>query len=162
MCSYCDTIAIHDTENGYELIWTQLSTNRFLSPRPSESAHSYTHRVCNGLTIAANVRTLIWTTLYWGQMYSDLQLSSFAIYRTESILHLSRHMNPKSHSPRHRERGRTEGWFISVHSVDMTLIYRLLFNIISVIWPCISQDAMVVWYWRHHISLGTNHSSMSR
>jgi hypothetical protein len=42
----------------YEHIGSQLSTNRFVSPRASESALSYTHRVRNGLMIAANARTL--------------------------------------------------------------------------------------------------------
>jgi len=112
MCSYCDTIAIGDNSNGYELIWCQLSKNRFVSPRASESALWYTHRVHNGLTIAANDRTLNLTIHYWSQIYSDLQQSSFAIYQTESILrHLGR-MNRKSYSPKHRECGQTKGWFI--------------------------------------------------
>ena len=85
--SYCDTIAIGDTSYRYELIRSQLSTNRFVSPRASESALSYTHRVCIGLMIAANDWTLNLTTLYWSQIYSNLQLSCFAIYRTESIPH---------------------------------------------------------------------------
>jgi len=96
--SYCDTIAIGDISYRYELIWSQLSTNRFVSPKASESALSYTHRVRNGLMIAANDRTLNLTTLYWSQIYSILQLSCFAIYWMECILHHSGHMNPKSHS----------------------------------------------------------------
>jgi len=78
--SYCDTIAIGDISYCYELIRSQLSTNRFVSPRASESALSYTHRVRNGLMIAANDRTLHLTMLYWSQIYSILQLSCFAIY----------------------------------------------------------------------------------
>jgi hypothetical protein len=85
MSSYCDTIAIGDISSHYELIARQLSTNRFVSPRASESALSYTHRVCNGLMIAANDRTLNLTTLYWSQIYSILQLSYFAIYCKQSI-----------------------------------------------------------------------------
>jgi len=98
MSSYCNTIAIGDTSYEYELIWSQLSTNRFVSPRASESALSYTHRVRNGLMIAANDRTLNLTTLYWSEIYSILQLSCFAIYWTESIRRHSGHMNRKSHS----------------------------------------------------------------
>jgi len=40
MSSYCDTIAIGDTSDEYELIWSQLSPNKFVSPRASESALS--------------------------------------------------------------------------------------------------------------------------
>jgi len=98
MSSYCDTIAIGDTPYACELIWSQLSINRFVSPRASESALSYTHRVRNSLIIAANDRTLNLTTLYWRQIYSILQLSCFAIYWTESIPRHSGHMNRKSHS----------------------------------------------------------------
>jgi hypothetical protein len=98
MSSYCDTIAIGDISYRYELIGSQLSTNRFLSPRASESALSYTHRVRNGLMIAAIARTLNLTTLNWSQVYSILQLSCFAIFWTESILHHLGHMNRKSHS----------------------------------------------------------------
>jgi len=110
--SYCDTIAIGDTSYESELIWSQLSTNRFLSPRASESALSYTHRVCNGLMIAANDRTLNLTTLYWSQIYSFLQLSWFAIHWTESIPRHSGRMNPTSHLPRSRNCGRTKGGFV--------------------------------------------------
>jgi len=97
MISYCDTIAIGDTSYRYELIWRQLSTNRFVSPRASESALSYTHQVRNGLMIAANDRTLNLTILYWSQMYCILQLSCFARYWTESNLCHSGDMNCKSH-----------------------------------------------------------------
>ena len=79
-------------------IWSQLSTNRFVSPRGSESALWYTHRVRNGLMTAANDRTLNLTTLYWSQIYSILQLSCFAIYWTESIPRHSGRTNRKSHS----------------------------------------------------------------
>jgi len=108
----CDIIAIGDNSNGYELIWSQLSMNRFLSPIARESAFSYTHWVCYGWTIMAQDRTLNLTTLYVRQIYSDLHLSSFAIYRTESILRHSGNMNPKSGSPSQRECGWTEGWFV--------------------------------------------------
>jgi hypothetical protein len=64
MSSYCDTIAIGDISNHYELIRSQLSTSRFVLPTASESALSHTHRVCNGLMIAANDRTLNLTMLY--------------------------------------------------------------------------------------------------
>jgi hypothetical protein len=67
ICSYCDTIAIGDTLYEYELIWSQLSTNSFGSPRASESALSYNHRVRNGLMIVANNWTLNLTSLYWSQ-----------------------------------------------------------------------------------------------
>jgi len=80
MSSYCDTIAIGDTSYKYELIRSQLSTNRFVSQRASESALSYTHWVRNGLMIAANNTTLNLTMLYWSQLYSTLLLSCFAIY----------------------------------------------------------------------------------
>ena len=112
MSSYCDTIAIGDTLYAYELIWSQLSTNWFLSPRTSESALPYTHRVRIGLMIAANDRTLNLTTLHRSQIYSILQLSCFAIYWTESIPRHSGHMNPRSYLPRPRKCGRTKGWFV--------------------------------------------------
>jgi len=99
MSLYCDTIAIGDISYRYEPIWSQLSTNRFVSPRASESALSYTHRVCNGLKVAANDRTLNLTTLYWSQIYSILQLSCFAIYWMENIPRHLGHINRKSHSP---------------------------------------------------------------
>jgi hypothetical protein len=98
MSSYCDTTAIGDTWYEYKLIWSQLSTNWFVSPRASESALSYTHRVHNSLMIVANDRTLNLTTLYWSQRYSILKLSCFAVYQTESILHHSEHTNRKCHS----------------------------------------------------------------
>ena len=112
MSSYCDTIAIGNTSYEYELIWSQLSTNMFVSPGASESALSYTHQVCNGLMIAANDRTLNLTTLYWSQIYSIPQLSCFAICWTESITRHSGRMNPRSHLPRPRKCGRTKGWFV--------------------------------------------------
>jgi len=112
ICLYCDTIAIGDTSYEYELIQSQLSTNRFVSPRASESALTYTHRVHIGLMIVANDRTLNLTMLYWRQIYSTLQLSCFAIYRTESIPCHSGHMNPRSHLPRPRKCGRTKGRFV--------------------------------------------------
>jgi len=160
MCSYCDTIAIGNTLYGYKLIWSQLSTNRFVSPRASESALSYTHRVRNGLIITANNRTLTLNTLHGSEIYSELQLSSFAIYWTEFILRHLGHMNPKSYSPKPRLCGWTKGWFVWVHLVDRTPTYRILVNDSFLIWPCISWDAMVVWYWQHLISLGMNHWSM--
>jgi len=109
--SYCDTIAIGDTSYEYEPIWSQLSTN-ILSPWASESALSYTHRVCNSLMIVANDRTLNLTMLYWSQIYSILQMSCFAIYWTESIPRHPGHMNPSSHLPRQRMGGQTKGWFV--------------------------------------------------
>jgi hypothetical protein len=99
MSSYWDTIAIGDILYRYELIQSQLSTNRFASARASESALSYTHWVRNGLMIVANDWTLNLTTFYWSQIYSILQLNCFAIYRTESNPRHSGHMNRKSHSP---------------------------------------------------------------
>jgi len=99
MSSYCDTIAIGDTSYRYKLIWCQLSTNRFVSPRASESALAYTHRVYNGSMIAANDRTLNLTMLYWSQIYSILQLSCIAVYWTESIPRLSGQINRKPRSP---------------------------------------------------------------
>jgi hypothetical protein len=75
MSSYCDTIAIGNIAYCYKLIRSQLSTNRFVSPRASESALSYTHLVRNCLMIAANDRTLNLTTLYSSQIYSILQRS---------------------------------------------------------------------------------------
>jgi len=59
----------------YELISSQVSTNRFVSPRARESALSYTHRVNNALTISATDTTPNLTTLFWSQIYSNLQLS---------------------------------------------------------------------------------------
>ena len=112
ICSYCDLIAIGDTLYEYELIWTQLSLNKFVSPRASESALSYTHRICIGLMITANNRTLNLSMLNWSQIYSILQLSWFAIDWMESILRHSEHMNPRSQLPRPRKCGRTEGWLV--------------------------------------------------
>ena len=162
MCLHCNIIAIGDTLYEYELIWSQLSTNRFVSPRASESALSYTHQGHNGLIIVANDSTLNFATPDWSQIYSDLKLSSVAIYRTESIPRHSGQMNPKSYLPRHRVCGQTKGWFVLVHSVNRTPIYRLSDNDLSLIWPCISRNAMVVWYWPHLISLGMNNWSMSK
>jgi len=99
LSSYSDTIGIGNTSYEYELIWSKLSTNRFLSPTACESALSYTNWVCNGLMIVANDRTLNSTALYWSQIYSILQLNSFAIYWMESIPRHPEHMNHKSHSP---------------------------------------------------------------
>jgi len=93
MSSYCNEIAIGNSSYEYELIWYQLSTHRFLPPRASESALSYTHRVRNGLKIPANDRTLTLTKLYWSKMYSILQLSWSAIFWMESIPHHSGHMS---------------------------------------------------------------------
>jgi hypothetical protein len=59
MSSYGNTIAIGDTLYEYVLICSQLSTNRFMSPRASESALSRNHRVRNAIMIAANNRTLL-------------------------------------------------------------------------------------------------------
>jgi len=112
MSSDCNTIAIGDASWSYKHIWSQLSTNRFVSPRASDSALSYTHRVHNGLMIAANDRTPYMTTHYWSQIYSILQLSWFAIDWMESIPRHSGDMNPRFHSPRARKCGRTEGWFV--------------------------------------------------
>jgi len=152
MSSYCDTIAIGDTSYRYELIWSQLSTNRLMSPRASESALSYTHRVRNRLMIAANNRTLNLTMLYWSQIYRILQLSWFAIHWTESIPHHSGHMNPRSQLPRPRKCGWTKGWYVEVHSVDWAPIYWLLVIDLSPIWLRISRDAILFWYWPHLIS----------
>jgi len=99
MSSYYDTIAIGDTSYRYELIQSQLSTNRLVSLRASESALTYTHRVRNGLMIATNDRTLNLTMLYWSRIYSILQLSCIAIYWMESIPRHTGHMNRKSRSP---------------------------------------------------------------
>jgi hypothetical protein len=41
MYSYCDTIVSGDRLYRYELIWSQLATNRFMSPRASVSALSH-------------------------------------------------------------------------------------------------------------------------
>ena len=112
MSSYCNTIVIGDTSYRYKLIWSQLSINRFVSPRARESALSYTHQVSNGLIIVVNDRTLNLTTLYWSQMYSILQLSCFAIYWAESIPCHSGHMNPKSYVLRPRRCGRSKGWLV--------------------------------------------------
>jgi len=99
MSSYCDTIPIGDTSYKYELIRSQFSRNRFMSPRASESALSYTHRVHNSLLIAANDRIFNLTKLYWSEIYSILQLSCIAIYWMESIPRHSGHMNRKSRLP---------------------------------------------------------------
>jgi len=111
--SYCDTITIGNTSCDYELVWSQLSTNRFMSPKAGESALSYTHRVRNCVMIAANDRTPNLTMLYWSQIYSILQLSCFAIYWTESIPRHAEHMkSPRSHLPRPKKCSWTKGWFI--------------------------------------------------
>jgi hypothetical protein len=109
MGSYCDTIAIGDISSHYELIWSQLSTNWYLSPFASESALSHTHRVCNGVMIAANNSPLNFTTLYWGQIYRVQQLCCFAIYRMESIL---RHSGPMSKSPSPQTKEMWSKWWL--------------------------------------------------
>ena len=110
--SYCDTIAIGDTLQSYKPIWSQLSTNRFVSPRASESAHSYTHRVCIGSSIAANYRTLNLTTLYGSQIFSIRQLSRFAIYCTEHSAPLRSYESKDLFLPGPRMCGGTNGWFV--------------------------------------------------
>jgi len=112
MSSYYDNIAIGDTSYEYEVIWSQLLTNRFMSSRASGSSLSYTHWVRIGFMIAANARTLNLSSLYWSQIYSILQLSWFAIYWTENIPRHSGHLNPMSHFTRPRKCGRTKGWFV--------------------------------------------------
>jgi len=112
MCLYCDTFAICDTWYRYKLIWSRLSTNRFVSPRASERALSYTHQVRNSLTITVNTRSLNVTTLYWRQIYSNLQLSCLAINWMENILRHSEHMNPNAYMPRPRRCGQNRGWFV--------------------------------------------------
>ena len=109
---YCNTIAIGDISYRYLLIWSQFSTNRFMTPRASESGLSYTHRVCNGLMIAAPDRTLNLTMLDWSQIYSILPLGHIAIYGTESIPRNTQHMNWRSDLPRLRKCGWTKGWFL--------------------------------------------------
>jgi len=157
ICSYCDTIAIGDTSYEYQLIWSQSSLNKFVSPGPNGRALSYTHRILIGLMITVNDRTLNLTTLYWCQIYSILQLSCFAIYQMESIPCHSGHMNPRSHLPRPGKCGQTKGWFVYVHSVDWAPIYWSLVIDLSSIWLCISWDAIVFWHWQHLISWGINH-----
>jgi len=146
ICSYCDTIAIGDTSYEHELLWSQLSLNKFVSPRPNGSALSYTHRVLMGLMITANDRTLNLTTFHWRQIYSSVQLDCFAIYRTESIPCHSGHINPRCHLPRPGKCGRTKGLFLSVHSVDWAQIYWWMVIDSSPIWLCISWDAIVFWH----------------
>jgi hypothetical protein len=92
-------MAIGDTSYEYELIWSELLTNRVVSRRASDSALSYSHRVRNGLMIAAKDRTLNLTTLNWSQIYSILQLNCSAIYWMKSIPCHSGHLNHKSDSP---------------------------------------------------------------
>jgi len=75
LSSFCDTVTIVDTSYTYELIPSQLSTNRFVSPGASECAIDDTHWVRNGAMIAVNDRILNLTTLFWSQLYSILQLS---------------------------------------------------------------------------------------
>jgi len=137
----------------YKLIYSQLATLGFVSPRASESALSYTHRIHNTFTIMAHYRTLNLTTHYWRQIYSNLQLSCFAIYWMESISCYSRLSLIRPDEP-------GKGWLLYVHSVDGAPIYGLLVTIISLIWLCISRDATVVKYWRHIISPGMNHGTM--
>jgi hypothetical protein len=72
MSSYCDTIAIGDTLYRYQLIGSQLSTNRFVSPGASESALLYTHQVRNRLMIATNNRTL---NFYYALLEPNIQYS---------------------------------------------------------------------------------------
>jgi hypothetical protein len=62
-----------------------------------------THRVHNGLMIAANDRTLNFTMLDWSQIYSILQLSCFAIYTgkndlTRRVTHREAVCGPVIHS----------------------------------------------------------------
>ena len=156
---YCYTIAIIDSSYEYELIWSQLPTNSFLSPRACESGLSYAKPVHNGLLIAAMNRTLNLLTLYWSQIYSILQLSCFAIYQMESILHHSGLLNPKSYLPWPRSCVCNKGWFVQVYSLDRTVIYPWLVIKLSPISLCVTRDTIVVWYWWHHISLGMNHWS---
>jgi hypothetical protein len=162
LCSDCDTFAICNTLYRYKFIWSQLSTNRFVSPRASESALSYTHWVHNNLTIMANNWSLNHPMYYWSQIYRNIQPSCFAIYWMENILRHSGHMNPNSYLPRPRRCGWNWGWLIHIHSLDRTPIYQLLVSNVSHIWLCICGDALMLWYWWHLISLGMNHCSTGR
>jgi len=152
MSSYCDTIAIGDTPYEYKLFWSQLSINRFVSPRASESALPYSHQVRNSLIIAANDRTLNLTTLYCSQIYCIVQLSCFAIYWTESIPRHSGHINPKAYLLWPRGCGWNKGWFLYIDLGDRTPIHQVLITSLSLIWLCIFLDEVVVLYWRHLIS----------
>jgi len=58
--SYCGTLANDNTLNQYEFISSQLSAIRFVSPRASETAQSYTHWVHDSVTITANDRSRTW------------------------------------------------------------------------------------------------------
>jgi len=69
--------------------------------------------------------------LHWRQIYSDLQLSCFAIYWTQSIPRHLGHMNPRSYSSRPTMCGRNNGAFVSVHSAERAPIYRLFFTSLS-------------------------------
>jgi hypothetical protein len=161
MCSDCNTIVLGNFLYTYKLMRSLLSTNRFLSPRPSESSPSYTHRVHNTWTVAVNHRTLDLTKLCWSHIYSDLPLSCFAIYQNESILCHLGHMNPESYVPRQRQSSRTMGSILYVDSVSCPPLYEWFVNNTSAIWLFISRDAMVVWYWEHPISFGLTHCSIS-
>jgi len=95
----CDTIAIGYTSYRHKVIWSQIWMNRFMSPRASESALSYTHRLWNCLTVPAYNRSLNMTILYWTKIYRYLRLSCCTIYWMESIPCRLGYMNLKSCSP---------------------------------------------------------------
>ena len=152
MSSYCDTIAIGDTSYGYDLIWSQLSKNWFLSPRASESALSYTHRVCIGWMIAANDRTLNLTMIYWSQIYTILQLSCFPyierrVSRATQDIWIQGHTCPDQESVvKLRVDSYKSIWLTRLRYIDYWL------SALSSIWLCISWDAIIFWYWWHLIS----------
>jgi len=153
MCLYHDPIAIGDTSYAYVLIWRQLSTNRFVSPRASETALSYTHWIHNGLTIMANNRSLNLTTLHWRQRYSNLQLSCFTIYWTENIPCHSGHMNSKSYLPRPRRCGAIRVvWYKLIRLIGLQYIDYLYID-----YEHITHMSLLISRWHGGLILTTSH-----
>jgi hypothetical protein len=107
----CEKIAISTTSYRNKLIRSQLSTNRFMLPKPSDSGPSYTPQIHNSLTIPSNNRSLDMTILYCSERYSTLELNCFAKYWMESTLRNFKYPNHRSYLPRPSMWGRNQGCF---------------------------------------------------
>jgi len=160
MCQLWDSITISDSSYRYELIWSQLSSNRFVSPRAGDSAITYTPRVRNGLMIAANNRTLNLSMLHWSQIYSVLQLSYFAICQIESIPCCSGNMNRKAHLPQALKMWLKQGLIHSMPFGWQNSNLSIIGKSHSFLMTLHSSRSVVVWNWRHLISQRMNHWSM--
>jgi hypothetical protein len=159
---YCDTIAIGNPLYESELIRGQLATNWFLLPLASQYALSYRHWVRNGLTIEANDRSYNFTILHWSQIYRSLPLSflPYIEFRVSCTTQDAWIPSPIRHKA--IRCSWSNSWFVQVHSVNWTPIYRLPVTGSSFISVWISQHGIMLWCSWHLISREMNHWSVSK